>query len=120
MPPGALLLHISAPTIAGGIVGLWRFPRREGLLDGRIRLAGAPLAGALVAISSVSVVFIADGVRKQFSGRWEAVATAEFFLSWVAASVLLAIVSLVFGLLGGFISAHLASFLNRVRRDDQR
>lgn len=56
----AVSLHVATAVIAGALVAWWRFPSREGLLVAGWRPAGPPLAGALVAVATVSGVFVRE------------------------------------------------------------
>jgi hypothetical protein len=107
----AVSLQVIATMIAGGLVGWWRYPSREGLLVNGRRPAGAPLAGALVAITTVSIVFLREAVVEIASGDWRASNTADFVLSWLVASALLGAIGSVLALFGALVSGLFARYL---------
>ena len=104
----AVTFQVLATMIAGGMVGWWRYPLREGLLVNGRRPAGAPLAGALVAIATVSVVFLREAVVVIASAEWRGSSAADFVLSWLVASALLGAIGSVFGLFGALVSGFVA------------
>ena len=100
----AVILHLLSPVIAGGLVGWWRAPVREGLLVGRGHLAGGPLAAALVMLIDVAFIFAAAGVYSLLHGKWEWAGV----VAWLAFSATLGLIALVFGLVGAFAGRTLA------------
>jgi hypothetical protein len=101
-------LHVATAIIAGGLVAWWRFPVREGLLVDGWRPAGSPLAGALVAIATVSGVFVREGVIALASNERGLARGAELFASWLVASAILGAIGFLCGLLGAVTSGFIA------------
>ncbi len=104
----AVSLQIAAAFAAGGLVGWWQFPLREGLLVNNRRPAAAPLAGALVAVTTVSLVFIREAIVAAISDGWRLSDLADLLLSWLAAGVLLGVIGSFFGWVGALIAAEFA------------
>ena len=115
----AVLFHLASPVIAGALVGWWRYPRWESLLDGRWRIAGAPLSGAILALVIVSVVFVREAVQALASGNARIGAAGGMILSWLVASVILGAIAAVLALFGALLSRSVAGVLRRrVPRSD--
>ena len=115
----AVLFHLATPVIAGALVGWWRYPRWESLLDGHWRLAGAPLSGAILAVVIVSFVFLREGAQAVVSGNGRIGAVGGIVLSWLVASVILGAIGSVFALFGALVSRSVAGILRqRVPRSD--
>ena len=104
MAPPAVILHLLSPVIAGGLVGWWRAPTREGLLVGRGHLAGGPLAAALVILIDIAFIFGLDGLHGLLQGKWEWGGVAE----WLEWSAVFGLLALVLGLIGALAGATLA------------
>jgi hypothetical protein len=101
--PAAAMLMLG-PVLAGGLVGWWRAPAREGLFVGRGHLAGGPLAGALVMLADVTVIFAADGLDDLRHGAWK----WQGVLVWLGWCIVFGLLALVLGLVGSFLGASLA------------
>lgn len=108
----AVLLHLATAVIAGALVGWWRYPRWESLLDGW-RLAGAPLSGATLAVVIVSVVFLREAVQALATGKATVAAAAGMIVSWLVASVILGAIAAVLALFGALVSRSVAGVLKR-------
>lgn len=116
----AVLWHLTTPVIAGALVGWWRYPRWESLLDGRWHLREAPLSGAIVAVVVVSVVFLREGAQALVSGHAHIGAVGGMIVSWLLASVILGAIGSVLALFGGLVSRSVAGVLRRqVPRGDK-
>ena len=109
----AYVLHLLSPVAAGALVGWWRYPAREGLLSGGWRIAGAPLAAILVALFTVSVVFLREGTLALLSGNWQFADFGGFVLGWLVASAILGSISSVFGLFGALLSGLVAKHVKK-------
>jgi hypothetical protein len=115
----AVLFHVASPVIAGALVGWWRYPRWESLLDRRWHMAEAPLAGAILALAIVSVVFVREAVQGLASGNAHIGAAGGMIFSWLVASVLLGAIGAVLALFGALLSRLVAGVLRRrVPRSD--
>lgn len=104
LSPLATIMHLLAPVFAGGLVGWWRAPAREGLLIGRGHLAGGPLAASLVTLASLNLLFVIAGIDALRKGEWK----WEGLLVWLVFCAVGALISLVFGLIGAVIGGALA------------
>jgi hypothetical protein len=100
----AVILHLLSPVIAGGLVGWWRAPVREGLLVGRGYLAGGPLAAALVILIDIAFIFGAAGIYNVLHGKWEWAGV----VAWLAFSAAFGLIALVLGLVGALAGRTLA------------
>lgn len=100
----AVILHLLSPVIAGGLVGWWRAPVREGLLVGRGYLAGGPLAAALVILIDIAFIFGAAGVYALHRGTWQWAGV----VAWLAFSAAFGLIALLFGLVGALAGRTLA------------
>ena len=108
----AVILHLFSPVIAGGMMGWWRAPEREGLLVGRGHLAGGPLAGALVMLANVALTFVAAAVAALLNGTWEWAG----FVEWLAFSAAFGLLGLVLGLGGALVGSAFARGIGESRR----
>ena len=112
MPDYAVSLQVIAAAAAGAFVGWWQFPQRDGLLAGR-RLAQGPLAGALVAVVVVTLVFLREAVLVVFADTWQLSRIPEFLISWLVASLLLGAIGSFLGMLGALSSGILAALVKK-------
>lgn len=108
-------LHVATAVIAGALVAYWRFPVSEGLLARGWRLAGPPMAGSLVAIVIVSVVFVREALFAGTGDVLDVARAAELFVSWAVATAILAAIGLLCGLVGGWVGRLVAYFERRER-----
>ncbi len=104
MAPPAVILHLLSAVIAGGLVGWWRAPVREGLLVGRGHLAGGPLAAALVILVDIAFLFGSDWLRDLLHREWKWGGVVE----WLVWSAVFGLFGLVLGLLGALAGSTLA------------
>jgi hypothetical protein len=95
IPRTGMILHFSAPMIAGGLVGWWRRNAQGG---------GGPLAAALITVVGVTVVFIKSLAD---AGAGEG-GYLEWSVGWLAASVVFGGFGTALGLLGAHAGAMLA------------
>lgn len=96
VPPAGIVLHFAAPVVAGGLVGWWR-----NSAQGR----GGALAAAVVAVVTVTFVFVPDALDAVLGGRGEA---WEWLFEWFVASVVFGGLGSALGLLGASGGAALA------------
>lgn len=104
IPPAGVILGLLGPAIAGGMVGWWRAPTREGLLVGR-HLAGGPLAAVLVMLGDMVLLFAPDSFRALQHGirEWVGIVVA-----WLAASAIMGLFAMGLGWVGALAGAALA------------
>lgn len=112
MPDLAVSLHVATAVLAGALVAWWRFPVRDGLLI-RWRPAPPSMAGAIVAIAVVSVVFIREALVATTAGEWSLAGVAEFLASWLVASVILGAIGLLCGLAGGMAAGLVGKYFKQ-------
>jgi len=108
MAPVPVTLHLLSPVVAGGMVGWWRAPAREGLLVGRGYLAGGPLAAALVVLADIALIFGAAGLDGLIHGRLRVAGAVEWLVGGVAFSAVFGLIALVLGMLGALIGRRLS------------
>ena len=106
IPTPGVAFGLLAPLIAGGLVGFWRAPAREGLLVAGRRLAGAPLAAALVIIADMTMLFAPAFLRAVQVGAAEWVGVLG---GWIGACAIMGLIALLLGWLGGVAGGMLAA-----------
>lgn len=109
----AVSFHVATAVLAGAVVAWWRYPVRDGLL---LRWSPAPpaLAGALVAIVIVSIIFIREAINAAATREWGVARVADLLVSWVVAAAILGSIGLLCGLTGAIAAGSLARhFKNR-------
>ena len=100
IPPVGMILHFSAPTIAGGLVGWWR---------GSTKDSGGPLAAALVTVIGMMFIFAPGALDDIRSGQANAGAWLfEVIISWAVASVIFGLFGGALGSLGAFVGKALS------------
>lgn len=112
IPTPGVVLGLLAPLIAGSLVGFWRAPAREGLLIAGRRLAGAPLAAALVIIADMTILFVPAFLSafQHGAGEWVGVVGG-----WLGACAIMGLIALLLGWLGGLAGGMVAAALRVVR-----
>jgi len=106
IPTVGVILGLLAPAIAGSLVGWSRAPKREGLLLGGRRLAGGPLAAAVIIFVDVTIIFVPAFARALQHAPRELPGAV---VAWLGASALMALLVLPLGWLGAFSGGVIAN-----------